>query len=247
MQNYNLGARGSVEFVPGPGGGIPNIVNLSDLQNFQVNWDQYEATTNSLYDSASYPAAGITTISFFQTPIGQGTGFGGGVKTLSDTNMRAAGQLPNGVLFIVSSLELDFQYSTPTPAGNADLPSTFGAGAVVNPINDSYIFWRSGNLVFQVLAKHYVEEAPNSRFGPTTGFTVEGALSNATTPAAGLATTIANAGVWGGPYVLTPNNILLVNNQNFVVTLAWPEGLQPIAHPARVFARLNGVMFRLAQ
>ncbi len=51
----------------------------------------------------------------------------------------------------------------------------------------------------------------------------------------------------GPTYLLTPNNILVTSNQNFKITLAWPEGLQAIVNPARVFVRLNGMQMRLTQ
>ncbi len=58
---------------------------------------------------------------------------------------------------------------------------------------------------------------------------------------------IAYANSSGPTYLLTPNNILITSNQNFKISLNWPEGLQAITNPARVFVRLNGMQMRLTQ
>jgi len=248
--NYNLGAKGSVSFTNVQGSPQPNIANLSDLANFAVtNWNQWEAITYSLYDSAPYPATGTLGLQFFQVPIGGGTGFGGGAKTVSDTNLVLNGQLPQGQMFIVTSVEVDFQPVTPTGVNAALLPAAFGAGAVAQSINDAWIFRRSGNLIFTVLSKNYITEAPLMRFPGMTDFVVDAAFSDATTAAAAQQSRAAWATAVGAPWVLTPNNILIPSTTNFSLNLNWPEGVQalPSGAPARVFGRLNGLLFRLSQ
>lgn len=232
--------KGSVQFV----NGFPNVANISDIAQFNViNWNDWEITNQSLYDSAVYLAAGQPSLTFFQTPIGAGVGFGGGAKTLSDTNMQLAGQLPNGMMWIVTSIEINFQPTTPTVV--ADMPAAVAAAsAVPNLVNDSYIFWRSGNLVFNVLSKNYLAEAPLMSFPPTADLAGFAAAASGTTVDQ-LVVNYANSS--GPTYLLTPNNILITSNQNFKITLAWPEGLQAITNPARVFVRLNGMQMRLTQ
>lgn len=248
QQNYNLGSRGSVSFTNVNGSPTPNIANLSDLSNFQVTWNQWELITQSLYDSAPYPAAGTSSpLLFFQNPQGQGTGFGGGSKSLSDTNMVSPGMLPQGQMFIATSIEVEFQPTTPTGANSAYLPAAFGAQEAAQLVNDAYIFYRSGNLQFKVLAKYYSQEAPLMRFPPTADFALNAALSDATTAAATSQSRIAYGSSVGQPYVLTPNNILIPSTTNFSIALGWPEGAQAIQSAARVFVRLNGLMARLAQ
>jgi hypothetical protein len=67
------------------------------LQNGQIRPQGYKtqiAQWDNLYDTLSIPAGAITGQKvFFQTPKGQGT------KTISDTNMTAAGMLPAGNAF----------------------------------------------------------------------------------------------------------------------------------------------------
>ncbi len=226
---------------------ISGVPSYSDLAAYNVNRDGWEAIRQSLYDSASYVAAGQPQLNYFSTPVGQGVGFGGGTKTLSDTNMTLAGQMPANQEFLIQSLELAFLPSTPTPAAGADMPAVFGAAAVAAQINDAYIFSRSGNLNLVIGSKSYLQEAPLLRFPPKAFFEVHGAASNATTAAAALASMVAYGSARGRPYMLQPANLRLVSNQNFGVSLNWPEGLQVIANPARVFVILDGVLYRRSQ
>lgn len=236
-------ARGNVQFMAN---GAPIIGNLQDIASYRVTqWNNWEFIEQSLYDSVAYPAAGLTTTKLFQQPQGQGTGFGGGSKTLSDTNMENQGSLSKGLMQIVTSIELEFQSSTPTVT--AAMPAVFGAQAVAAQINDAYIFWRSGNLVFRVLAKNYIQEAPMMRFPGTDDFSLQAALADTTTAAASSQSRIGFASAYGQPYMLSPNPILIPENTSFFVSLSWPEGLQAITNPARVFCHLNGMQARQAQ
>lgn len=236
------GQRG-VTFLPN---GAPFVANMGDFREFETTqWDNWEFITQSLYDSAVYPAAGISSLAFFQLPIGQGTGFGGAAKSRSDTNMELAGNLPTGNMFVVANIEIEFQPTTPTVA--AGMPAVFGAQLVMTQINDAYIFWRSGNLALQILAKNYLQEAPMMKFPSASDFSLQAALADVSSTAANLQSRVGFASAYGPVYSLSPNNLLIPATTNFKVTLAWPEGLQAITNPARVFVRLAGQMARLAQ
>lgn len=241
----NLAAQNSplISFLPT---GAPIVANMSDIQSFATTqWNNWEFITQSLYDSAVYASAGQVSLSFFQTPQGAGTGFGGGAKTLSDTNMVLNGQLPSGNMFVCSAIECEFQPTTPTVA--AQMPAAFGAQAIAQIINDAYIFWRSGNLTLRILAKDYSTEAPLMRFPSQADFSVQAALSDVSTAGASFQSRVAFGSAYGAPYILSPNNLLIPETTNFKVTLAWPEGVQAITNPARVFVRLSGMMARQAQ
>lgn len=225
---------------------MADLPTIADLNRFSVNTDGWEIIRTKLYDSASYAAAGVNTLAFFQAPIGQGSAvLGGGVKTRSDTNMTLAGQLPTNQQFLVESIEVDFLPTTPTVA--AAMPAAFGAGAVAVHINDHYIFRRSGNLIFTIGSKDYLQEAPLMKFPPKTNFNVEGAASDASTAAAAQQTRIAMGACVGRPYMVKPVNLVLTSNQNFSVTLNWPEGVQAISNPAKVVVSLDGFLYRRAQ
>lgn len=225
-----------------PGG---YTAGVKQLGNFQVNLNTWEALTQALYDRIAYPANGIASLSYFSQPIGQGTGLGGNPKTLSDTNMVLAGQLPANQMFLVRDIEIDFQ--TTVPNVTADNPAAFGADEVAHIVNDPYFVMREGNLVFTIGSKSYLTEAPLGIFAPAYFFNISGAVSDQTTPATSLQARNLYSGYRGQQYVLTPNNLLLVANQNFNVALSWPEGLQPITNPASIVVRLNGTLYRKAQ
>jgi hypothetical protein len=236
-------ARGQITFLPD---GSPYVTNMNDLGGFAVaqlaNWEFVE---QSLYDSFAYAAAGVLSQAMFQVPVGQGAGFGGGTKTPSDTNMQLAGQLSTGSAQLVTSIELQFQPATPTVT--AGMPAVFGAQLAATSINDAYIFWRSGNLNLFVLAKTYLQEAPMSRFPGSSDFSLQAAVCDATTLAAASQSRIGFASSYGQIYMLSPENILIPPTTSFKLTLAWPEGVQAITNPARIFAHLNGMQARLAQ
>lgn len=217
---------------PMPGKAGQYIVNRPGEWE-QVRW--------SFYDSAAYPAAGANSLQFFQSQNGAGG------KTLSDTNMPLSSMIQQGNMFLVESVEVHFFPTTPTGGAAAQLPAAIGAQAAALLVNDVYIFRRSGNLVFTIGGKPYLQEAPMMRFPPKAQFAVAGALSDATTAAATQQNRLAMGEVIGRPYILTPDQLLLDAGQSFGVVLAWPEGLQAITNPARVMVVLDGELFRLSQ
>lgn len=226
--------------------GAPIVTNWSDLATYQtMDWNQWEFITQTLYDSNAYAAAGANSLIFFQVPQGAGTGFGGGTKSLSDTNMTLNGMLSKGQMFVVSTIEIEFQPTTPTVT--AQMPAVFGAQAAAQIINDAYIFWRSGNGVLRILAKDYSQEAPLMRMPSQSDFSLQAALADVTTAGSALQSRIGFASAYGPVYSLSPNNLLIPDNTNFKYTMSWPEGLQAITNPARVFVRLGGMLARVSQ
>lgn len=216
-----------------------NVPTRAQLGKFQVYREGWEAIRQSLYDFTAYAAAGQTQLTFFQAPVGAAG------RTLSDTNMTLAGQLPRNQEFLVQSIEVFFSPTTPTVV--AQMPSVFGAQAVAALVNDAYIVGRSGNLALQVGSKPYLQEAPLGRFPQKAHFITEGSASDSTTAGAtqGFRT---NFGYWcGRPYLLSPAEILLPENANFSITLSWPEGVQAIANPARIGVILDGILYRRSQ
>lgn len=230
---------------PMPSGPALPIPSRQQLDMYNVNREGWEAITQSLYDSAAYAAAGALTLNFFNLPVGQGVGFGGGTKTLSDTNMTLAGQMPANQEFLIQSIEVQFQPTTPTVAAAMPASLDAAANAAQVIINDAYIFYRSGNLNLTIGSKSYCQEAPLMKFPPKAYFNLHAALASSTTAdTKALKTGFATAR--GRPFLLKAP-LRLVSNQNFGVSLNWPEGLQAIANPARVFVILDGVFYRRSQ
>lgn len=215
------------------------VPTRAQLSKYSVNRPGWEAIKQSLYDYQAYAAAGQTNLTFFALPVGQSS------KTLSDTNMTLAGQLPKNQEFLIQSIEVFFSPTTPTVA--AQMPAAFGAQAIAQIINDSYIVGRAGNLTLTIGSKPYLQEAPLGRFPQKAAFTVDGALSDVTSAGASLQSRLA-FGQWRGrPYLLDPAPLLLPENQNFSVSLAWPEGVQAITNPGRIGVILDGILYRRSQ
>lgn len=215
------------------------VPTRAQLSKYSVNREGWEAIRQSLYDYQAYAQAGQTQLTFFALPVGQGG------KTLSDTNMTLAGQLPKNQEFLLQSIEVFFSPTTPTVA--AQMPAAFGAQAAALLVNDSYIVGRGGNLTLTVGSKPYLQEAPLGRFPQKAHFAVDAALSDATTAGAALQNRAA-FGFWTGrPYLLDPAPLLLVENQNFSITLSWPEGVQAITNPGRIGVILDGILYRRSQ
>jgi hypothetical protein len=226
--------------------GAPMIPNREQLSQYVVNREGWEGIRQSLYDFQPYAAAGSTILTFFAQPLGQGTAvLGGGAKSLSDTNMTLAGQLPTNQEFLIQSIEVALMPATPTVA--AAMPAAFGAQAAAVSVNDAYIVRRSGNLQLLIGSKPYLQEAPLMRFPPKAYFDLSAALSDATTAGAAFQSRIAIAGAHGRPYMLHPASLLLTSNQNFSVTLNWPEGAQAISNPAKIGVIMDGILYRRSQ
>ncbi len=217
-------------------GGVPTRAELS---RYSVNRPGWEAVKQSLYDYQAYAAAGQAQLTFFAQPVGQGG------RTLSDTNMTLAGQLPKNQEFLATSVEVFFSPTTPTVA--AQMPAAFGAQAISQIVNDAYIVGRAGNLNLTIGAKPYLQESPLGRFPQKAYFDLHAAAADVSTAGAALQTRIAYGHWCGRPYLLDPAPLLLPENQNFTVTLNWPEGAQAITNPGRIGVILDGILYRRSQ
>jgi hypothetical protein len=81
--------------------------------------DYLDVVVEPRYDSAIYPAAGAPLLTFFANPIGQGLGIfqvnaGVAPKTLADTNMDLAGQLPGGYNFKLLGFRIMYGWNMTT-------------------------------------------------------------------------------------------------------------------------------------
>lgn len=236
------------------------LPNMDQLSQYVVNREGWEGVRQSLYDYQLYPAAGAAQLTFFSTPQGQGTAVqavgaaGVGAKTLSDTNMTLAGQLPSQQNFLVQSIEVMFYpniYHVTNAVGNPAVKFVSTALLLAPAIvNDEYIFRKSGNLVFTIGSKAYLTEAPMGRFPPKTNFGVNAGAagwSAATAPVESTGVTVSFPQSTGRPYMLHPASLLLNSNQNFSVQLNWPEGLQAVTYPAKVGVVMDGFLYRRSQ
>jgi hypothetical protein len=222
---------------------MQRISNLQDLNKFNVNLEEFEQVKQTLYDSVTYPNAGANSLRFFQSPIGQGG------KTIEDTNLTLAGQLPTNQLFLVECVELLFLPNFDYADDSTDRIAEFGAQQAQEIVNDAYQFRKAGALTFRIGSKDYLEEAPLHKFPTKTKIDVCGsALADATTAGSDGQSRIGYAQASGRPYFIDPP-LLLIENQNFSVTLSWPNGVEalPSGLDAKVFCIFDGKLFRRAQ
>lgn len=213
---------------------MSNIRSLQELEQYNVNRrDQMEGVRASLYDFQAYAAGGQTSLTFFQTPVGQSG------KTKADTNMEAAGMLAAPKHFMVETIEVHFY------PGSAVDSFAVAAAAAPSQADDVYSVLKSGYLDFFIGSKSYLTEAPIGRFPPATGMKLSSSVaSNSAT----VGMTKSEYATFGGMvYKLTPE-ILLVPTQNFNVSLNWP---MVVALPSTVAGRigvvLKGVLYRNSQ
>lgn len=208
---------------------------LRDLRQYAVNRPgQIEAIAEPLYDYQTYPTAGASTLTFFQTPVGSGG------ATLEDTNMRLAGALPSPQQFLVTNIQVDFR-----PGVAVTTTGTAAVQASDNYANDVETILSRGALRFRVGSKDYLTAFPLMKFPPAHrlfGFAGWAGFASATDA---VNATYAQAG--GPVFQCTP--ILLQSTQNFAITLEWPDGA--VATPSGIAGRigliLGGYLYRNSQ
>jgi hypothetical protein len=219
------------------------IPNLAELQSYAVNRKgQYEGIRQTLYDFQTYAAAGQTSLSFFQVPLGQAG------KTVADTNIEVAGSLPQPKHFLVESIEVRFW---PGVLPVVSQTGVLGTQAASNYTNDVETVSQSGSLNFFIGSKTYLEEAPIGRFPPKTKVEAYFAVSQTVNQAAPAdqenQITMDLAYFCGRPYFINPAT-LLIPTQNFKVTLAWPAAVAlPSLQDARIGVVLDGILYRQSQ
>lgn len=212
-----------------------NAPTFEQLSAYDVNVQgKYEVNTQCLYDTVIYNgAAGQSSLTMFQLPIGQGG------KSIQSTNMTTAGSLPSPINFLIQSVELIF---IPGVTAMAE-----GAAATAQFFQDFYSFASNGALRLTIGDKSQLVEAPLGVFPPFTQVDSMVSVSNNITPAAATKSVFNFAQMAGRPYYLDVP-LLLRPTQNFDVKLEWTAPLPlPSGQDARVMCKLGGVRYRLAQ
>jgi hypothetical protein len=198
------------------------LPDLNSLQQYSVNRpNQLNGQRWELYDRVAYPTGGQTNLDFFQVPQG-------GAKTLADTNMEAAGQMPAPKSFFLTDIQVFFL-------------SGFAPSAVLGVatnINDAVIFYEGKAWAELFIGStYYVQQAPIGRFPPRNGLN-----GFASIPATDM---VAYATYGGAPYKVEPQ-ILIPPNQNFRFSLKWPAALG-ITTASSIMVVFGGYQYRLSQ
>jgi len=235
-----------------------NYPNLEDFKRAIVaDVGAVEVIKQSLYDTLIYPLAGVNTLRFFQTPLGQGAGANGSAqpgnagaaKHLADTNMDVAGQLPAPQAFWIQSIEVDVQPGSSAAANTFALqvPSAFAVAtaAANNPgLTDVNAIYSTGALVLTIGQKQYLQEAPLLYFPPKCRFELDLALNTTSGTVGEVVKGKLKAG--GRPYALDPG-LGIMTSMNFDVTLSWPILVPLPTNNAQVRVILDGWLFRAVQ
>lgn len=179
-----------------------------------------ETIYQPLYDYQTLAATATSAQAFFQTPLGQSG------KTLSDTNMELAGQIPKGQNFLITGVQVEI------------LPGVSPTDATIREfLNDVYAVSKGGVLVLRIGSKEYIRQGNLMKFPPVNR--IDGIA------ATGLAAESTNYAAPAGRE-FTVVDLLLTSNQNFSVELrdlpALPSGVA-----GRVGITLNGYLMRNAQ
>jgi hypothetical protein len=218
------------------------ILTQDDLQAHRASVGNVQDVVYwPLFDANSYPAAGATQLSFFSTPIGQGTtsapGATGG-KTLADTNMYAAGLLAKGNEFYMTGQEFVlFPGDAPEQA--------LAAGGLNYFANDVYNVGKSGVVALQVGSQRtYIQDGPLQNFPPSTRLFVGAAIGGTVTAGASTLLSLEYAAWVGEPYDITP--IYIEATQGFQEYVTWPAAVT-VSVTARLFSRMRGYLIRQAQ
>lgn len=242
---------------------MDRIPGVQDAMNYSVNrLGEAEGIRQSLYDFNLYPLLGSLQLNFFQQPQGAGvtTAAGaavGGTKTIFDTNMEAAGSLPNPKSFLVESIEIVLHpgasaaantftqqppYDSIVVAPTDLLPLSAGA------VSDVHNVLSTGHLQFFIGSKSYLDEAPLHRFPPKSYFGIDGSISTAAVAAAATQTVAVTAGrAMGRPYYLDPP-IFLTPTQNFNLRVDWAALVPTISgFNGRIGVILDGFLYRASQ
>lgn len=183
-----------------------------------------EAIWQPLYDYQTLAAAGANTQRFFIDPVGTGG------KTLADTNMELAGQIPKGQAFLITGIQVELY-----PGVN------IGSAAASSFADDIYQVYQDGLLVLQIGSKDFVTQGNLMKFAPVNRLAMNSAV---TETAAATTRSYLYATAAGREFAI--KDLLLESNQNFSIELRELAAL-PSGADARIGVTLNGFLYRNAQ
>jgi hypothetical protein len=235
---------------------MERLPTAADFNSRRVtNASQSEIVRQRFYDYQLYATAGVSQLTFFSAPVGQGltTALGataGTSKTLWDTNLELPNTLPSGKAFMIESIEVHFfpgsvsTANTYTPAKPLEFNTTASA-TLGGQLADVNSFYQSGMLELNVLSKNYLRETPLIAFPPKTVLNLDAAI--ASNAAATSTLIVENGRAAGRPYYISPE-IALQPAVNFEVILKFPSGVAtPSGFNGRVGVILDGYFMRAAQ
>lgn len=217
-------------------------------------WNLTEIIYQPLYHYMIYPTAGLTSLKFFGTAIGQGTnsaspGNAGNALALSDTNMQGGGQLPAPQAFFCRGIQVVVDPGSSAVANTFALQNPTGFNAVAAATvqageNDVNAIYSTGALTWTISSKPYFQMAPLAAMPPAFSLALDAAVaSNSATTAEVMKAKLRSV----GRLMMLEPGIGIGTSQNFDVTLTWPVAVATAANNARIGVILDGWQFRAAQ
>ena len=217
-----------------------------ELQRYSVGLPGIDEVRRAvLYDSVHRAAAATWAgnVQFFVNPIGSLAGLAGVAKTLLDTNMVSAGQIPSRNAFEIWDIRVGV---TMALAGVIDV-------ATVPIAMQQYLNDMAYGAAFQLFidGRPVQEIAPLALLAPGYGISTHGFAQN-TPVLAGAAGGGAMSGQIGSPngtslWGLAPYPQVIKPNQNFAVQLFFPAAVTiPAVTSSRVYVHLDGVLRKAA-
>ncbi len=206
-----------------------------------------DAVWSPLYDYQAYATAGFLQASFFAVPQGQGTTSSPGAtgpKTIADTNMQVAGQLPRGNRFLCVGIEVEFWPGSTPGLTTIAAPTAAQTG---RNWNDVYNVLKAGSLTLNIQQRVYAQDAPLGKFPTQTRLSGVGTntYSNTTATTIGYQQ-IEYATSCGAGYSIIP--VYIESTQFFNCVIQFPALVAtPSTVDARIGVRLLGNLIRDAQ
>ncbi len=221
------------------------ILTQAQLQQHITQLQTQDIIWAPLFDATYVGTTGHLQLTFFLSPIGQGTTSAPGAtgpKTIADTNMTASGQLTQGNDFFMVGQELLF-YPGVLPGIGLE-----GAAAGGGFVNDTYTFSKAGTLTLSIGSnRQYIQDGPLGMFPALTRLAGWSALAGGE-PGTGTQnlSEVSYAAMGGAPYNITP--VYITATLGFNETLSWPAKVTlPSAVNAVVYSRMDGWLIRNAQ
>ena len=216
------------------------ILTQQDLNQYVTSLSTQDVIWAPLYDANSYPTAGVTQLSYFTAPLGQGTTSAPGAtgtKTLADTNLNSAGQLTKGNEFLMTGQEMIYF--------PGQVPETASAALINGGVNDVYNIGKSGVITLQIQNRNYLQDGPLQLFPPTARLAVSAAIGGAVTTAGTQGLIEVAYAHWAGEtYDITP--VYIEATQGFSEIVQWPAAVTA-ATTGRLYSRMRGYLVRNAQ
>lgn len=201
----------------------------------------YDPLRQPLYDvvrEATSPIAAGTTRQFFAVPLGQGTGVNNAAKTLVDTNLRQAGQVPADHVFEVWSPRVVIAFLDNASAG---LPALNQQAEVMSDI----IYGAS--LTFKLVSQPKLE-VPVFMLPAAAG--VAGFLQGFQAAAANFNQSFVTHGEphQGAAFRLDPFPLVIPPLQSFSVEITYQRAVTLVAPAAEfhIWVVLDGILHRPA-